>query len=80
MEDMEFSPIFFALASPDPWLCGLPLGSHLAEEIGAKAALETRGLDHGTLKPRGGLTRALALFGRERLPILLEELNTALAP
>jgi type I restriction enzyme R subunit len=51
----------------------------IAEEIGANAALETDDLDHGTLKSRGGLPRALALFGRERLPALLEELNTALA-
>jgi hypothetical protein len=51
----------------------------LAEEIGANAALETDDLDHGTLKSRGGLPRALALSGRERLPTLLEELNTALA-
>jgi hypothetical protein len=41
--------------------------------------LETDDLDHGTLKSRGGLPRALALFGKERLPTLLEELNTALA-
>lgn len=52
---------------------------HIAEEIGANAALETDDLDHGTLKSRGGLPRALALFGRERLPALLEELNSALA-
>ncbi|MCW5555018.1 MAG: DEAD/DEAH box helicase family protein [Verrucomicrobiae bacterium] len=51
----------------------------IAEEIGANAALETRDLDHGTLKSRGGLPRALALFGKDRLPTLLEELNTALA-
>lgn len=51
----------------------------IAEEIGANAALESRDLDHGTLKSRGGLPRALALFGRDRLPTLLEELNTALA-
>ena len=55
-------------------------GTHLiAEEIGANAALETDDLDHGTLKSRGGLPRALALFGKDRLPTLLEELNTALA-
>jgi type I restriction enzyme, R subunit len=53
--------------------------AHIADEIGANAALETDDLDHGTLKSRGGLPRALALFGRERLPALLEELNTALA-
>jgi hypothetical protein len=40
---------------------------------------ETEDLDHGTLKARGGLPRALALFGKDRLPTLLEELNTALA-
>jgi hypothetical protein len=51
----------------------------VADEIGANAALETDDLDHGTLKSRGGLPRALALFGKERLPTLLEELNTALA-
>jgi type I restriction enzyme R subunit len=51
----------------------------IAEEIGANAALETDDLDHGTLKSRGGLPRALALFGKNRLPTLLEELNTALA-
>ncbi len=51
----------------------------VADEIGANAALETDDLDHGTLKSRGGLPRALALFGKERLPALLEELNTALA-
>jgi len=51
----------------------------IAEEIGANAALETEDLDHGTLKSRGGLPRALALFGKERLPTLLEALNTALA-
>lgn len=51
----------------------------IAEEIGANAALETCDLDHGTLKSRGGLPRALALFGRDRLPMLLEDLNTALA-
>ena len=39
--------------------------AHIAEEIGANAALETDDLDHGTLKSRGGLPRALALFGRE---------------
>jgi len=49
------------------------------EEIGANAALEAKDLDHGTLKSRGGLPRALALFGKDRLPSLLEELNTALA-
>src|ERR1043166_394750 len=49
----------------------------IADEIGANAALETRDLDHGTLKSRGGLPRALALFGKDRLPTLLEELNTA---
>jgi type I restriction enzyme R subunit len=54
----------------------LPL---IAEEIGANAALETGDLDHGTLKSRGGLPRALALFGQDKLPMLLEELNTALA-
>jgi type I site-specific restriction endonuclease len=43
------------------------------------AALETEDLEHGTLKSRGGLPRALALFDQERLPMLLEELNTALA-
>jgi hypothetical protein len=53
--------------------------THIADEIGANAALETDDLDHGTLKSRDGLPRALALFGRERLPGLLEELNTALA-
>ena len=53
--------------------------AHIAEEIGANAALETEDLDHGTLKSRGGLPRALALFGKDRLPALLEELNTALA-
>lgn len=53
--------------------------AHIAEEIGANAAVETDDLDHGTLKSRGGLPRALAPFGRERLPTLLEELNTALA-
>ncbi len=51
----------------------------IAEEIGANAALEADDLDHGTLRSRGGLPRALALFGRERLPALLEELNIALA-
>jgi type I restriction enzyme, R subunit len=51
----------------------------IAEKIGANAALETRDLDHGTLKSRGGLPRALALFGKDRLPTLLEELNSALA-
>ena len=51
----------------------------IAEEIGANAALEKEDLDHGTLKSRGGLPRALALFGRERLPALIEELNAALA-
>jgi type I restriction enzyme R subunit len=53
--------------------------AHIAEEIGANAALDTRDLDHGTLKSRGGLPRALALFGKDRLPTLLEELNTAIA-
>jgi type I restriction enzyme R subunit len=53
--------------------------AHIADEIGANAALEPRDLDHGTLKSRGGLPRALALFGKEGLPTLLEELNTALA-
>lgn len=43
------------------------------------AALEIRDIDHGTLKSRGGPPRALALFGKNRLPTLLEELNTALA-
>ena len=38
--------------------------AHIAEEIGANAALETDDLDHGTLKSRGGLPRALALFGK----------------
>jgi hypothetical protein len=52
---------------------------YIAAEIGANAALETDDLDHGTLKSRGGLPRALALFGKDRLPTLLEELNTALA-
>ena len=51
----------------------------IAEEIGANAALEAGDLDHGTLKSRGGLPRALALFGKNRLHVLLEELNTALA-
>lgn len=53
--------------------------AHNADEIGANAALETGDLDHGTLKSRGGQPRALALFGKDRLPTLLEELNTALA-
>ena len=39
--------------------------------IGANAGLETEDLDHGTLKFRGGLPRALALFGGNRLPALL---------
>jgi type I restriction enzyme R subunit len=52
---------------------------HIAEEIGANAALAQPDLDHGTLKSRGGLPRALALFGKEGLPALLDELNTALA-
>lgn len=51
----------------------------IAEEIGANAALAEPDLDHGTLKSRGGLPRALALFGKERLPALIEELNTTLA-
>jgi hypothetical protein len=51
----------------------------LAEEMGANAAQAEPDLDHGSLKSRGGRSRALALFGRERLPGLLEELNTALA-
>ncbi len=51
----------------------------IAEEIGANAALETKDLDHGTLKSRGGLPRALALFGRDRLSMLLDELNEAIA-
>src|SRR5439155_6017983 len=51
---------------------------HIAEEIGANAALEAHDLDHGTLKARGGLPRALALFGKERLPALLEQLNNTL--
>jgi type I restriction enzyme, R subunit len=51
----------------------------IAEEIGANAALETRDLDHGTLKSRGGLPRALVLFGQDQLPMLLDELNTAIA-
>ncbi len=41
------------------------------------ALCETDDLEHGTLKSRGGLPRALALFGKDRLPALLEELNTA---
>ena len=53
--------------------------SLIAEQIGANAALETKDLDHGTLRSRGGLPRALALFGKEQLPGLLEELNIALA-
>ena len=53
--------------------------AHIADEIGAKAALETDDLDHGTLKSRGGLPRALALFGKDRLHTLLEELYTSLA-
>jgi type I restriction enzyme, R subunit len=53
--------------------------AHIADEIGANAALDTDDLDHGTLKSRGGLPRALALFGKDSLPTLLEELNTALA-
>jgi type I restriction enzyme R subunit len=51
----------------------------IAEEIGANAAIETNDLDHGTLKSRGGLPRALALFGRDRLTVLLDQLNEALA-
>ncbi len=58
---------------------GLDPKSKFADEIGANAALETRDLDHGTLKSRGGLPRALALFGKDSLPTLLEKLNTALA-
>ena len=53
--------------------------THIAEEIGANAALEPEDLDHGTLKSRGGLPRALALFGKERVPEPLEEPNTILA-
>ena len=48
-------------------------------QLGANAALETGDLDHRTLKSRGGLPRPLALFGKDRFPVLLEELNTALA-
>ena len=51
----------------------------IAEEIGTNAALEATDLDHGTLKSRGGLPRALALFGKDRLLTLLEELNTAMS-
>ena len=50
-----------------------------ADGIGANAALMLADLDHGTLKSRGGLPRTLALFGPERLPQLLEELNNTLA-
>ena len=50
-----------------------------SEPDGANAVLAEPDLDNGTLKSRGGLPRALALFGKERLPALLEELNTALA-
>jgi hypothetical protein len=57
----------------------LPPAHSLAGEIGANAAQAEPNLDHGTLKSRGGLPRALALFGRERLPGLLAELDTALA-
>jgi type I restriction enzyme R subunit len=53
--------------------------NHIANEIGANAALTESDLDHGMLKSRGGLPRALALFGKDHLPTLLEELNTALA-
>jgi type I restriction enzyme R subunit len=51
----------------------------IAEEIGTNAALEATDLDHGTLKSRGGQPRALALFGKDRLLTLLEELNTAIS-
>jgi len=51
----------------------------VAEEIGSNAALETDDLDHGPLKSRGGLPRALALFGKEGLAALLEELNAGLS-
>jgi hypothetical protein len=51
----------------------------LAKEIGANAALAEPDLDHGTLKSRGGLPRAPALFGWQGLPTLLGDLNTALA-
>jgi type I restriction enzyme R subunit len=53
--------------------------AHIAEEIGANAALAQIDLEHGSLKSRGGLPRALALFGKDRLSMLLEELNTLLA-
>ena len=75
--------------SPAPWRA-VPITSprpksgnaflHLiAEEIGTNAALEATDLDHGTLKSRGGQPRALALFGKDRLLTLLEELNTAIS-
>lgn len=51
----------------------------IAEKIGANAALGVSDLDQGTLKSRGCLPRALALFGKDKLPALLEELNSALA-
>jgi len=51
----------------------------IAQEIGVNAALTEQDLDRGTLKSKGGLPRALALFGREQLPDLLEELNTTLS-
>ena len=53
--------------------------TYIADEIGTNAALTPADLDHGTLKSHGGLPRALALFGPERLPQLLEDLNNTLA-
>ncbi len=53
--------------------------THIADEIGANAALTPADLDHGTLRSRGGLPRAMALFGADRLSQLLEDLNNTLA-
>lgn len=41
-----------------------------SEPNSANAALAEPDLDNGTLESRGGLPRALALFGKERLPAL----------
>jgi hypothetical protein len=52
--------------------------AHLNLHGGPGVALcEADDPDHGTLKSRGGLPRVLALFGKDRLPTLLEEPNIA---
>jgi type I restriction enzyme R subunit len=50
----------------------------IADHIATSLSIEPEDFDYAPFSQRGGLGKAHQLFG-ERLPVLLDELNTVLA-